>query len=249
MELEKLFEVKMRKLLIVGLMLVASGSVYSESKFSTSEVNKLNEGIYDSVIKKNFIKLNRVTRNGHLDSCELEFQSTFRDIRGVKDGVIRTVFSVGSFSVFYSPEKQIIGAFLKVIPSVIDIKTQKWEALYPPYLDIFINEKGLENYRVAENRCENGGKCSVYVDKKGGVDLLTSISKAESKSKELPFDGEIKLSLIKDGLDTGFKLSSLTTKEIWEKESWNFTLCTLELTKNLMTRLEKLSVEEKKITK
>ena len=247
MELEKLFEVKMRKLLIVGLMLVSSGCVYSESKFSTSEVNKLNEGIYDSVIKKNFIKLNRVTRNGHLDSCELEFQSTFRDIRGVKDGVIRTVFSVGNFSVFYSPEKQIIGASLKVIPSVIDIKTQKWEALYPPYLDIFINEKGLENYRVAENRCEIGGKCSVYVDKKGGVDLLTSISKA--RSKELPFDGEIKLSLIKDGLDTGFKLSSLTTKEIWEKESWKFTLCTLELTKNLMTGLEKLSVEEKKITK
>ena len=32
MELEKLFEVKMRKLLIVGLMLVASGSVYSSGK-------------------------------------------------------------------------------------------------------------------------------------------------------------------------------------------------------------------------
>lgn len=47
----------MRKLLIVGLMLVASGSVYSESKFSTSEVNKLNEGIYDSVIKRTLLNL------------------------------------------------------------------------------------------------------------------------------------------------------------------------------------------------
>jgi hypothetical protein len=236
----------MRKILIVSLILIASGNVYSEKKLSTSEVNKintLNQYVYDSVIKQNFIKLNKVTRKGNLDSCELEFQNAYRDNRGLKDGVMRTVVSVGSFSVFYNSEKHVLGASLKVIPAVIDIKTQEWEKLYPPYLDIFINEEGLEKYKLAEHQCENGGKCSVYGDKKGGVDLLTTIS------KELPFDGEIKLSLIKDGMDTGFKLSSLTTKEIWAKESEKFSKCNLELVEVLMTGLDKLSLEEKKTTK
>ena len=50
-------------------------------------------------------------------------------------------------------------------------------------------------------------------------------------------------------MDTGFKLSSLTTKEIWAKESEKFTLCNLELTKILITGLDKSSLEEKKTTK
>ena len=231
------------KILIVGLMMVASGNVYSEQKLSTSEVNTLNQYVYDSVLKDNFIKLNKVTRKGNLDSCELEFQNAYRDNRGLKDGVMRTVVSVGSFLVFYNSEKHVLGASLKVIPAVIDIKTQEWEKLYPPYLDIFINEEGLEKYKLAEHQCENGGKCSVYGDKKGGVALLASIL------KERPFDGEIKLSLIKDGMDTGFKLSSLTTKEIWAKESEKFTLCNLELIKILTTEVDKSSSEEKKTTK
>jgi len=207
----------MRKLLIAGLMLVSSVA-YSGSKLSTSEVNKintLNYDIHESLVKENYIKFNRVTSKGSLYSCELEFQNSYRDVRGLKDGVMRTVFSVGSFSVMYTPEKHVIGALLKVIPSVFFIKTQQWEKLYPPYLDIFISENALEKYKLGEIKGDIGGKLVAYGDKQGGVDLLTSIS------KELPFDGEIKLSLIKDGADTGFKLSSLTTKEIWAKESEN----------------------------
>ena len=235
----------MRKILIVGLMLIASGNVYSENKLSTSEVNTLNQYIYDSTVKENFIKLNRVTRKGSLVSCELEFQNTYRDNRELKDGVMRTVFSVGSFSINYTPENHMIGALLKVIPSVIDIKTQQWEKLYPPYLDIFINEESLEKYKIGEIKGEIGGKLIAYGDKQGGSEMLKSIL----KSLPLPFDGEIKLSLIKDGMDTGYKLSSLTTNENWVNESDKFTKCNFDLLDILLTGLDKLSVEEKKTAK
>ena len=236
----------MIKILIVGLMLIASGNTYSESKLSTSEVNKinaLNQDIHASLLKENYIKFNRVTSKGSLYSCELEFQNSYRDNRDSQDGVIRTVFSVGSFSTSYYPEKHNLLSALKVIPSVLNLKTQQWETLYPPYLDIFINDEGLEKFKIVEHQSENGGKLIGYGDKKGGVDLFASIL------KELPFDGEIKLSLVKDGMDTGFKLSSLTTKEIWAKESEKFTLCDLELIKILTTEVDKSSSEEKKTTK
>ena len=52
----------MKKILIVGLMLIASGIAYSESKLSTSEVNKinaLNQDIHASLLKENYIKFNK----------------------------------------------------------------------------------------------------------------------------------------------------------------------------------------------
>ncbi len=206
-------------------MLFASVNTYSDKKITVSEantLNQLNSIIYESLIKENFIKFNRLTRKGLLVGCELEFQNTYRDTRGLKDSVMRTVFSAGSFSLSYDTDRHSFWVLLKIIPSVINIKNEV-EKIYPPYLDIFINDESFEKYKLNDHECEMGGKCSFYATKKLGVDLYESILKNQ------PFDGEVKLSLIKDGMDTSFKLSSLITHENWLKESEKFTKCNLEL--------------------
>ena len=99
----------MIKILIVGLMLFASVNTYSDKKITVSEantLNQLNSIIYESLIKENFIKFNRLTRKGLLVGCELEFQNTYRDTRGLKDSVMRTVFSAGSFSLSYDTDRR-----------------------------------------------------------------------------------------------------------------------------------------------
>jgi|GEM_PF-7113809 hypothetical protein len=201
-----------------------SGKIYAQ--FSTNEINILNNEIYEKLVKENFIKFNRVTREGVISSCELEFQNTYRDIRA-KQG--SPIFTVGSFSVNYNKGKNL-SYFLKVVPSEIDLNLQKWNVLKPAYTNISVKNKSLEKYKIADSNCDMGGKCSVYADTELKITTLLV--------SENVFDSEITLTLNKGGMDYSFKLSSLLPAQNIEKERMKFNNCTIEIIDKVKDDLE-----------
>lgn len=201
-----------------------SGKTYAQ--FSTNEVNILNNEIYEKLAKENFIKFNRVTREGVIASCELEFQNTFRDFRA-KQG--SPIFTVGSFSVNYNKGKNLYYV-LKVVPSEIDLNLQKWNVLNPAFTSISVKNESLEKYKIADFNCEMGGKCSAYADTELKITTLLF--------SENVFDSEITLALSKGGMDYSFKLSSLLPAQNIEKEKMKFNNCAMEIIDKVKGDLE-----------
>lgn len=201
----------------IMLITIALFSEQTYAQFSTNEVNILNNEIYEKLVKDNFIKFNRVTREGVIYLCELEFQNTYRDIRA-KQG--SPIYTVGSFSIMYSKGQNLAYA-LKVVPSEYDLNFKKWNVLNPAYTNIAIRNKSLEKYKIADSSCEMGGKCSVYSD--------TELNITKILFSENVFDSEITLTLNKGGMDYSFKLSSLLPAQNIEKEKLKFNSCTMEI--------------------
>lgn len=224
---------------IISLILFSSFTVADE-QITNKQVNELNAYIYDSLSsRKNekFIKTNRITKEGLLDRCELEFETFYRDIRGQENGIINTVIVMGSFSAMYIKDSSLpsITALLKINPSVININTKSWDTIRPPYIEIVIDNVGLNSkYTVVEFKCDSGGKCLEYFDKKKGVEILGSILQIQ------PFDAEVRFALKKGSSDTSFKLSTLSANDISLKERQDFTNCTIELWQIMKSDYENL---------
>jgi hypothetical protein len=192
-----------------------SGETYAQ--FSANEVKILNNEIYEKFVKENFVKFNRVTKEGVIYSCELEFQNIYRDFRA-KQG--SPIYTVGSFSVNYKKGKSLF-YFLKVVPSEMDLNLQKWNTLNPAFTNISVKNESLEKYKASDFNCETGGKCSVYPD--------TELKITELLFSGNVFDSEITLTLNKGGMDYNFKLSSLLPAQNIEKEKLKFNSCTMEI--------------------
>jgi hypothetical protein len=204
----------------------------SLTKKQIDEINQLNVIVLDSLSDKKIIKTNRVTSEGKLEYCELEFRNVYQDIRNTNNGVLKTVLLNGSFSVRYFNDRKLIYA-LKGVPSIFNVQKQTWENVYPTYLSILINGELLDSHKYADFKCGDNGRCLGYKDTNFGIDIMDLLY------KNLPFDPEIKISLNKSGMDTTFKLSELSSSNISIKERESYLECVLELSNNLKLDLEK----------
>jgi hypothetical protein len=211
------------------------------SKKQVEKLNYLNVSLFNSLENEKYVKANRLTKEGVLNSCELEFQNIYQDVRGRKEGVMNTVFIAGSFSTIYYKSRHALVYALKGVPAVMNVKNKNWDKLYPSYFDIFINGEALGGRYYAQNfQCDNEGKCIGYTDSMAGSEILNVAL------KNYPFDAEIKLSLINGGTDTGFKLSELSSSNISIKEREAYSNCILELANLLMSDLKKEVDSDKK---
>jgi len=217
----------MKKIITVFLLFLFSTGSYGE-KLTESEVNQVNNIIFESLSKENFIKMNRITSGGKLSSCELEYQYSYRDTRLLKG---TPVMIVGSFSMMYFQGKNIIYAF-KIVPNISDVKTQTWNYRYPQYSDVFIDNKSIDKFKSREFNCDPKGKCTGYSD--------PNLSMTELVLTPTPFDGEVKFSLEKGGMDNSFKFSTLLSKKESDIERRKFNTCMFEILDLIKNDLEGL---------
>jgi hypothetical protein len=216
-----------KKLLFILLILV---SQFSFGKLSEDEYKKVESMVFESLKKDNFLKVNRVTQGGKLTSCELEFGQVYRDYRSQSG---KPVIVSGSFSLMYFRDKDNILTSIKVVPSIIDVRSEKWVQTYPQFLDFKINKKTLESYKVTDFKCgsENNGRCKGYGD--GKLEVLKLVTSSN------PFNGEVIFSFTNGGYDNQFLLSSLLPP----KESFNirsdFNLCMSEILDEVVKDLNK----------
>ena len=210
-------------LLIVGIFVT---SISYGQKLSVDEINKTNSIVFESLTKENFIKMNRITSGGKLSSCELEYQYAYRDFKSQQG---KPVLVVGNFSLMYFKDKNLIFTF-KIVPSVGDVLTQNWTYKFPEYSDIFFNNQGIEKFKTTEFSCDPRGKCTGYSDK--DLDLLKVVLSPQ------PFDGEVKFSLSKGGMDNTFFFSSLLTKEKSIQERRKFNVCMGEIMNQFVSDLD-----------
>ena len=194
------------------------GNAFSQSKQVLDTVNNM---VYETIVKDNFIKLNRVTSQGELASCELEFQYSYRDFRAHKGA---TVMVAGSFSQMYTKGKNI-GFLLKLVPNLSDVAKQTWTIVKPEYVNLYAGGKSIDKFKIEDFTCENGGKCIAYVDKTLELTLAAS--------DPFPFDAQIKFSLNKGGIDNSFLMSSLLPVNESENVRTEFTVCMSDIVKKV----------------
>lgn len=218
----------MKKIAIYFTLFLISNSAYSEAIDKVTE-GKITQFVFDELTKKNFLKFNRVTTEGKLASCELEFQYAYKDFRA-KNGALINV--VGSFAAMYNGEKNPSYS-LKVSPYQMDLNSEvKWKIIEPAFTNIKSKNIDFSKYKTIDFTCENGGKCSGYSD----ASLKLNLDLASANI----FEPEILFSLNKGGYDNLLKFSTLMPQNQTQKEINNFRSCHEEILIMVADDLKKL---------
>lgn len=196
---------------------------------SPSDQNRLHLYLFEQLTKENSLKLNRVTRQGELSACELEFQYVYRDIRARKGAPI---VLTGSFSASWTPGK-IPGYMFKINAAELDTVNTKWTVTAPPYINVTVKGRSFNPYKSGDFVCETGGRCVGYYDK----DFRINLSVAEA----YPFDAAISWSLTEGGMDTSVDLSRIGDRSNANKALESFYRCNMEINDKLTDYLKKIA--------
>lgn len=203
----------MTKILLLTAVIFFLNSAQSQNIDKNIE-NKVTQQVFDELTKQNFVKFNRVTTEGKLASCELEFQYAYKDFRA-KNGAL--IYTTGSFSSMYSSEKTPSYS-LKLNAYQLDLLGEKkWNSIEPAYTNIKFKNIDFGKYKTIDFTCESGGRCSGYSDSK----LKLNIDMASLKE----FEPEIYFSLSKGGYDNLLKLSTLMPIQKVKTEFNSFRIC------------------------
>lgn len=218
----------MKKILLLTAVIFFLNSAQSQNIDKNIE-NKVTQQLFDELTKQNFVKFNRVTTEGKLASCELEFQYAYKDFRA-KNGAL--IYTTGSFSEMYSSEK-IPSYSLKLNAYQLDLLSEKkWNSIEPAYTNIKFKNIDFSKYKTIDFTCESGGRCSGYSDSK----LKLNIDLASLKE----FEPEIYFSLSKGGYDNLLKLSTLMPIQKVKTEFNSFRICHDEILIMFADDLQKL---------
>ena len=159
----------------------------------------------------------RLTAEGKLIGCELEFQHSYLDNRS--QGGMPVALN-GSFSVQFNSGK-VPGYMLKINAMTFDPESTNWKLVKPAFSTALINGRNFDLNKITEFTCESGGRCVGYGDSDFGL-MRTLISKPS-------LDATILLSLVKDGIDYRFSLSDLAKHSKKADDLANFKRCALEV--------------------
>lgn len=218
----------MTKILLLTAVIFFLNSAQSQNIDKNIE-NKVTQQVFDELTKQNFVKFNRVTTEGKLASCELEFQYAYKDFRA-KNGAL--IYTTGSFSEMYSSEKTPSYS-LKLNAYQLDLLAEKkWNSIEPAYTNIKFKNIDFSKYKTIDFTCESGGRCSGYSDSK----LKLNIDMASLKE----FEPEIYFSLSKGGYDNLLKLSTLMPIQKVKTEFNSFRICHDEILIMVADDLQKL---------
>ena len=219
----------MKKLLLLTTVIFFFLSSAQSQNIDKTLENKVTQQVFDELTKQNFVKLNRVTTEGKLASCELEFQYAYKDFRAKNGALINTN---GSFAAMYSSEKTPSYS-LKINAYQLDLASErKWNIIEPAFTNIKIKNIDFGKYKTIDFTCETGGRCSGYSDN----NLKLNLDLASLKE----FEPELFFSLSKGGYDNLLKLSTLMPKEKVKIEFENFRKCHSEILIMVADDLQKL---------
>jgi hypothetical protein len=171
----------MNKLTILILLHILTNNADAQSS-----LEQLNSHVFDGVIQQKYIKTNKITQQGVISGCEIEFQTAYRDFRALAGS---PVVLMGSFSFLYFKDKNVITPTLKLVPAIIDFENMNWEKVYPPYGEIFIdgyNDSGMKIIGMIAEKQPFDGEIKISL-KAGGMDtsfLLSSIVPEPESTQE-----------------------------------------------------------------
>jgi hypothetical protein len=207
----------MKNILLFTAFIFILNSAHSQNIDKNLE-NKVMQKVFDELTKQNFVKFNRVTIEGKLASCELEFQYAYKDNRAKNGALINTN---GSFAAMYSGQKTP-GYSLKINAYQLDLASEKkWNVIEPAYTNIKFKNIDFSKYKTIDFTCESGGKCTGYSDN----NLKLNFDLASLKE----FEPEIFFSLSKGGYDNLLKLSTLMPTQKVKTEFNGFRDCNTEI--------------------
>ena len=212
----------------ISLLLVAiSASLTSFAQdFSAAEMAQLYKNIYDGLTAKNFVKLNRITKQGELSDCETEFQYVYRDIRA-RQGA--PVVLTGAFSSSWNPGK-IPVFMLKINAAELDVKETKWNITAPPYINVTVKNVSFKPYKYVDFVCETGGRCVGFMDQQFKINKVVA--------EAYPPDAALSWSLVENGMDNTVKLSEIGNTQSAKRALESFYACTMELNQKLADSLK-----------
>ncbi len=218
----------MKKLLLLSVFIFFIDSAQSQNIEKNLE-NQIIQQVFDELTKQNFVKLNRVTTEGRLSSCELEFQYVYKDFRAKNGALINTT---GSFSAMYFSEKTPSYS-LKLNAQQLDLFSEKkWHSIEPAYTNIKFKNIDFGKYKTIDFTCESGGRCTGFSDN----NLKLNLDLASVKE----FEPEIYFSLSKGGYDNLLKLSTLMPIQKVKTEFNSFRMCHDEILIMVADDLKKL---------
>jgi hypothetical protein len=217
------------KKIVLSLITLGASFVSLAQELSGSEVAKLQTYLFDELTKKNFVKLNRITKQGELSGCEAEFQYVYRDIRARKSA---PVILTGAYSSNWSPGK-IPGFMLKINAAELDMKETKWNITASPYINVTVKNMSFKPYKFVDFVCETGGRCVGFEDKNFKINMAVV--------EAFPFDATLSWSLVEDGMDNSVRLSSIGNPQSTKRALDNFFACNLEINQKLAEFLKEKS--------
>jgi hypothetical protein len=214
------------KKIALALIALCTSLVPLAQELSGGEVAKLQTYLFDELTKQNFVKLNRITKQGELSGCEAEFQYVYRDIRARKGA---PVVLTGAYSSSWNPGK-IPGFMLKINAAELDMKETKWNITAPPYINVTVKNLSFKPYKYADFVCETGGRCVGFVDQNFKINMAVADA--------YPFDATLSWSLVEDGMDNSVKLSAIGNPLGAKQALENFFTCNLEINQKLAESLK-----------
>jgi len=215
----------MKKVSFTLVILLASLAAHAQ-QLSENQVAQLQTYLFDELTKKNFVKLNRITKQGELSDCETEFQYVYRDIRARKGA---PVILTGAYSASWTPGK-IPVFLLKINAAELNMQDTKWNITAPPYINVTVKNLSFKPYKYADFVCETGGRCVGYLDEKFKINM--AVVEAH------PFDATLSWSLVENGMDNSVKLSAIGNTQSAKQALENFYACNLELNQKLAEYLK-----------
>jgi len=210
----------MKKISIALVALTASLMSFAQ-ELSETQVAQLQTYLFDELTKKNFVKLNRISKQGELSDCETEFQYVYRDIRARKGA---PVVLTGAYSSSWDPGN-IPTFMLKINAAELNMKDTKWNITAPPFINVTVKNLSFKPYKYVDFVCESGGRCVGFIDQK----LKINMAVVETH----PFDATLTWSLVENGMDNTVKLSTIGNAQSAKQALENFYACNLELNQKI----------------
>ncbi len=214
--------------LILCLMAFSISNIAGAQQLTREEQEAVNNYLFEELTKKNFVKLNRVTKEGNLESCELEFQYVYRDNRARLGA---PVFLTGSFSSTWTSGK-IPGYMYKINANEFSIKDRKFHVFAPEFIDISVAGESFKAHKSIDFICETGGRCVGFYDKSLNINLVVAST--------VPFDAQLMWSLTKGGLDNSVFISKIGDRKKTQQELMSFNLCNNEIIEKFTKYIKQL---------
>lgn len=214
------------KKISIALVALTASLVSLAQELSETQIAELQTYLFSELTKQNFVKLNRITKQGELSDCETEFQYVYRDIRARKGA---PVVLTGAYTSSWNPGKIPI-FMLKINAAELDMKDTKWNITAPPYINITVKNLSFKPYKYVDFVCETGGRCVGFSDQNFKINTAVL--------QTYPFDATLSWSLVENGMDNSVKLSAIGNPQIAKQALEKFSACNLEISQKLAESLK-----------
>jgi len=223
---------------LIFFLFVSQGIAFADTKLTSNQINRIKQNVFETSSKQDFVTFTRLTSESDIKSCELEFQKTLSDTRGMGEEIYVVK---GSLSSHYIKDKFRNVVMLKVNPAKLNLEKieslekmgSAWTIVKPDFSTAILNGTNLRNFENSSFECDSGGLCVAFADDEK-LRLTQTLMSKKQNSLKIVFNFE------KGSYDKSFEVSNLSKNYPIDKASFN--VCQLEI-------LEKIRVDMKESLK